>query len=178
VIAAQHWAARGVVGTAVAILLIHGVIGTALWLWLAGETKRGRRRARAWATAIFCLATVSGISVGARAPSTGPTQALSGIEWVIGLCAVILLWNRPSQSYYAARRPPAIERPPASHTPVAPSPSLRPRQAPPGQPNTRQDWPARPPSRGGWPGRGPSDRSDPQGQCPRPGPGQRLGPGQ
>ena len=138
VIAAQQWAARGAVGAAVAILLIHGVIGTALWLWLARETKRGRRRARAWATAIFCIATVSGISVDAHAPSTGPTQAFSGIEWVIGLCAVILLWNRSSRSYYAAQRPPAIARPPVSHTPVAPSPSLRPRQAPPGQPNTRQ----------------------------------------
>ena len=138
VIAAQQSAARGAVGAAVAILLIHGVIGTALWLWLAGETRRGLRRARAWATAIFCLATVSGISVDAHAPSTGPTQAFSGIEWVIGLCAVILLWNRSSRSYYAAQRPPAIARPPVSHTPVAPSPSLRPRQAPPGQPNTRQ----------------------------------------
>ena len=138
VIAAQQSAARGAVGAAVAILLIHGVIGTALWFWLARETRRGRRRARAWATAIFCIATVSGISVDAHALSTGPTQAFSGIEWVIGLCAVILLWNRPSRSYYAAQRPPAIARPPVSHTPVAPSPSLRPRQAPPGQPNTRQ----------------------------------------
>ena len=138
VIAAQQSAAPGAVGAAVAIVLIHGVIGTALWLWLARETRRGRRRARAWATAVFCLATVSGISVDAHAPSTGPTQAFSGIEWVIGLCAVILLWNRSSRSYYAAQRPPAIARPPVSHTPVAPSPSLRPRQAPPGQPNTRQ----------------------------------------
>ncbi len=178
VIAAQQWAARGAVGAAVAILLIHGVIGTALWFWLARETERGRRRARAWATAIFCIATVSGISVDAHAPSTGLTQAFSGIEWVIGLCAVILLWNRPSRSYYAAQRPAAIERPPVSHTPVAPSPSLRPRQAPPGQPNTRQDWPARPPSRGSWPGRGPSDRSGPRGQHPRSGPDQGLGPGQ
>ena len=138
VIAAQQLAARGAVGAAVAILLIHGVIGTALWFWLARETRRGRRRARGWATAIFCIATVSGISVDAHALSTGPTQAFGGIEWVIGLCAVILLWNRPSRSYYAAQRPPAIARPPVSHTPVAPSPSLRPRQAPPGQPNTRQ----------------------------------------
>ena len=138
VIAAQQLAARGAVGPAVAILLIHGVIGTALWFCLARETRRGRRRARGWATAIFCIATVSGISVDAHALSTGPTQAFGGIEWVIGLCAVILLWNRPSRSYYAAQRPPAIARPPVSHTPVAPSPSLRPRQAPPGQPNTRQ----------------------------------------
>ena len=137
-IAAQQLAPRGAVGAAIAILLIHGVIGTALWFWLARATKRGRRRARAWATAIFCIATVTGISVDAHAPSTGPTQAFSGIEWVIGLCAVILLWNRPSRSYYAALRPPAIARPPVSHTPVAPSPSLRPRQAPPGQLNTRQ----------------------------------------
>ena len=173
-IADQQWAARGAVGAAVAILLIHGVIGTALWFWLARETERGRRRARAWATAIFCIATVSGISVDAHAPSTGLTQAFSGIEWVIGLCAVILLWNRPSRSYYAAQRPAAIERPPVSHTPVAPSPSLRPRQAPSGQPNTRQDWPARPVARGlARPGPLRSQRP------PRPAPavGPRSGPG-
>ena len=39
VIADQQWAARGAVGAAVAILLIHGVIGTALWFWLARETR-------------------------------------------------------------------------------------------------------------------------------------------
>jgi len=149
VIAVQQQAARGAVGAAVAVLLIHGVIGTALWLWLARETKRGRRRARAWATAIFLIATVSGIGIDAHAPSTGLTQAFSGIEWVIGLCAVIMLWNRPSRAYYAAQQPPALYSPPVSPPPgQRPSPSLRPRQVPPpGQPNTRQDWPARPPSR-------------------------------
>jgi serine/threonine kinase PknH len=159
VVAAQQQAAPGAVRAAVAILLIHGVIGTALWLWLARETKRGRRRARAWATAIFCIATVTGIGVDAHAPATGLPQAFSGIEWVIGLCAVILLWNRPSRAYYAALPPPAAPPPP-----MAPSPSLRPRQVPPGQPNARQDWQARPPSRAGWPGQGPPNRADPRGQ--------------
>jgi hypothetical protein len=139
-IAAQQWAPRGAVGAAVAILLIHGVIGTALWFWLARETKRGRRRARAWATALFCIATVSGISVDAHAPSTGPTQAFSGIDWVIGLCVVVLLWNRPSRAYYRALTPPAVPQP------FSPSPSLRPRQMPPpGAGSTRRDWQARPP---------------------------------
>ena len=120
IVAQQHPAmARAAVGAAVAILLIHGVIGTALWLWLAREAGRGLRRARAWATALFCIATVSGIGIDAHAPSTGLTQAFSGIEWVIGLCAVVLLWNRPSRSYYAAQRPPV-----SYPVPSAPSPSL------------------------------------------------------
>jgi len=164
VIAAQQSAPPGAVGAAVAILLIHGVIGAALWLWLARQTKRGRRRARAWATAIFCIATVSGISVDAQAPSTGLTQAFSGIEWIIGLCAVILLWKRSSRAYYAAQRPPVTPRPPAAHAPVAPSPSLRPRQVPPGQPNTRQDWPARPSSRTGGPRPAQPSQADRPGQ--------------
>ena len=170
IVAQQHPAmARGAVGAAVAILLIHGVIGTALWLWLARETRRGLRRARAWATALFCIATVSGIGIDAHAPSTGLTQAFSGIEWVIGLCAVILLWNRPSRSYYAAQRPPV-----SYPVPSAPSPSLRPRQVPPGQPtNTRQDWQARPQGRPGWPGQGAPDRGGPRGQYP----GRVQGPG-
>ena len=163
-VAQQHPAAAwGADGAAVAILLIRGVIGTALWLWLARETRRGRRRARAWATAVFCIATVTGVGIGAHAPATGLIQAFSGIEWVIGLCAVVLLWTRPSRSYYAAQRPPAVYPPVFS-----PSPSLRPRQFPPGQPDTRQDWQARP----GWPGQGPPDRGDPQGQRPGQGPGQ------
>jgi len=152
VVAAQSQDRPGAVGAAVAILLIHGLVGTALWLWLARETRNGLRRARAWATAIFALATVGGI-VDATAPSTGLTQAFSGIEWVIGLCAVILLWNRPSRRYYDALRPPP------SYPLAGPSPSLRPRQVPPGssgssgpsgpsngqrnwgQPGTRRDWP-------------------------------------
>jgi hypothetical protein len=152
VIAAQNQDHPGAVGAAVVILLIHGLVGTALWLWLARETRNGLRRARAWATVIFALATVSGI-VDATAPSTGLTQAFSGIEWVVGLCAVILLWNRSSRRYYDALRPPP------SYLPAGPSPSLRPRQVPPGssgssvpsgpsngqrnwgQPGTRRDWP-------------------------------------
>ena len=152
VIAAQNQDRPGAVGTAVAILLIHGLVGTALWLWLARETGNGLRRARAWATVIFALATVSGIA-DATAPSTGLTQAFSGIEWVVGLCAVILLWNRSSRRYYDTLRPPP------SYLPAGPSPSLRPRQVPPGssgpsgpsgpsngqrnwgQPGTRRDWP-------------------------------------
>jgi hypothetical protein len=163
VIAAEQHAPRGAVGAAVAILLIHGVIGTALWFWLAQETKRGRRRARAWATAVFCIATVTGIGIDANAPSTGVTQAFSGIEWVIGLCAVIILWNRPSRSYYAAQQPPPVYPPPSVSPPpgLRPSPSLRPRQVPPGPPggpNTRQDWQARPPSRSRPPQPSPADR--------------------
>jgi len=152
VIAAQNQDRPGAVGAAVAVLLIHGLVGTALWLWLAHETRNGLRRARAWATVIFALATVSGIADTA-APSTGLTQAFSGIEWVVGLCAVILLWNRSSRHYYDALRPPP------SYLPAGPSPSLRPRQVPPGsssssgssgpsngqrnwgQPGTRRDWP-------------------------------------
>jgi serine/threonine kinase PknH len=164
VIAAQQQSPRGAVGAAVAILLIHGIAGTALWLWLARETKRGLRRARAWATAVFLIATVSGIGIDANAPSTGLTQAFGGIEWVIGLCAVIMLWNRPSRAYYAAQRPPAPAYPlPASPGP-RPSPSLRPRQVPPGQPNTRQDWPARPPSRASGPRPSQPSQADRPGQ--------------
>ena len=141
IIAQQHPAApHGAVGAAIAILLVHGLIGTALWLWLARETRRGLRRARAWATVIFVIATVSGIGVDANAPSTGLTQAVSGIDWVIGLCAVVLLWNRPSRAYYRALTPPSVPQP------FSPSPSLRPRQVPPSGPgSTRRDWPARPP---------------------------------
>jgi len=141
VIAAQMHPAspQGAVGAAVAVLLVHGVLGTALWLWLARETRRGLRRARAWATALFVLATVTGVGVDAHTPATGLTQAFSGIGWLIGLCAVILLWNRPSRAYYNALHP--VSRPPSGPQPVAPSPSLRPRQAAPG---TQRDWPARP----------------------------------
>jgi serine/threonine protein kinase len=141
IIAQQHPAApHGAVGAAIAILLVHGLIGTALWLWLARETRRGLRRARAWATAIFVIATVTGIGVDANAPSTGLTHAVSGIDWLIGLCAIVLLWNRPSRAYYRALTPPSLPQP------FSPSPSLRPRQVPSAGPgSTRRDWPARPP---------------------------------
>ncbi len=141
IIAQQHPAApQGAVGAAIAILLVHGLIGTTLWLWLARETRRGLRRAQAWATVIFVIATVTGIGIDANAPSTPLTQAFSGIDWIIGLCAVVLLWNRASRIYYRALTPPAVPQP------FSPSPSLRPRQMPPsGAGSTRRDWQARPP---------------------------------
>ena len=106
IIAQQQPAApQGTVGAAIAIVLVHGLIGTTLWLWLARETSRGLRRARTWATVIFVIATVTGIGIDANAPSTPLTQAFSGINWVIGLCVVVLLWNRPSRAYYRALHP-------------------------------------------------------------------------
>ena len=141
IIAQQHpLAPQGTVSAAIAILLVHGLIGTTLWLWLARETSRGLRRARAWATVIFVIATVTGIGIDANAPSTPLTQAFGGINWVIGLCVVVLLWNRSSRAYSRALTPPAVPQP------FSPSPSLRPRQMPPpGAGSTRRDWQARPP---------------------------------
>lgn len=85
---------------AVGIFIISGLIGAALWVWMAQSCKAGKGWARIVSTVLFGIETLS-VVAGAAAVASGGAARLYGIVvWLIGLAAVILLWQRQSTAYF------------------------------------------------------------------------------
>ena len=81
----------------VAVLSI--VVPIVLWLWMAWKCAAGRSWARVLSTVFFGLATVVTLASGPYG-AWGLAGAILG--WLIGLGAVVLLWQRSSSSYFRA----------------------------------------------------------------------------
>ena len=86
----------------VAVLLCAAEI--ALWLGVARACRRGSNGARVAGTVLFALHTVGVLGVLASSQEgLGPAKALTLIGWLIGLGAVVALWQRPSSTFFTAR---------------------------------------------------------------------------
>ena len=82
----------------IALALISGLLGVALWLWMARAVGRGRNWARILSTALFGLAT-PGLT-----GNNGVAQVFCAVlTWLTGLAAVWLLWRPASRAFF---RPP------------------------------------------------------------------------
>jgi hypothetical protein len=82
----------------VGFLIAGGLIGAALWLWMAQSCRAGKAWARTVSTVFFgidTLSVVAGVAVGG-----GLTRIYGLVVWVIGLIAIILLWQRSSSDYF------------------------------------------------------------------------------
>lgn len=78
----------------------------ALWLGIARACRRGSRGARVAGTVLFAVHTVGVLGVlASRQAGLGPAKVLTLIGWLIGLGAVVALWQRPSSALFAASRP-------------------------------------------------------------------------
>jgi hypothetical protein len=86
----------------VGFLILGGVVGVSLWLWMASKNKAGRRWARGLSTVCFAIYTLSLLAIIAR-PVTALDKIIPVVEWVVGLFAIVLLWQRESSDFYAAR---------------------------------------------------------------------------
>jgi hypothetical protein len=85
-------------------LIAGGIIGAALWLWMAQSCRAGKGWARVVSTVFFGIDTLS-VLVGVAAVQGGGLSRIFGIlVWVIGLIAIILLWQRSSSDYFRAPR--------------------------------------------------------------------------
>jgi hypothetical protein len=88
----------------IGFLIVGGLISAALWLWMAQSCKAGKGWARVVSTVFFAIDTVS-VLVGATGVQGGGLARFYGfVVWVIGLVAIILLWQRSSSDYF--RSPP------------------------------------------------------------------------
>jgi hypothetical protein len=84
----------------IGFLIVGGLIGAALWLWMAQSCKAGKAWARTVSTVLFAIDTASVLASVAAVPGGGLTRIYGLIVWVIGLIAIILLWQRSSSDYF------------------------------------------------------------------------------
>jgi len=87
----------------IALAVVSGVIGVALWLWMAQKNGQGRNWARILSTVLFGLATLDMFGVISQ-PKTVLGLVFPVLTWLIGLGAVILLWRRESTEFFKPRR--------------------------------------------------------------------------
>lgn len=83
----------------VGILILSGVVGASLWLWMASKNKAGRRWARVLSTVFFAIFTV-GLLAAIPQPVATVDKVLPVAGWLVGLSAIVLLWQRESSDFY------------------------------------------------------------------------------
>jgi hypothetical protein len=87
----------------VATIVVLGLIGIGLWLWMARANGAGKSWARIVAAVLFALNTLGLLSAVAR-PNAAGTKIFDVLGWLVGLGVTIFLWRRDSSEYYAQNR--------------------------------------------------------------------------
>ena len=91
---------------AVTLAILLCAADIALWLAIARACRRGSGGARVAGTVLFAVHTVGVLGVATSSQAgLGPAKVLTLIGWLIGLGAVMALWQPPSSAYFSARRP-------------------------------------------------------------------------
>jgi hypothetical protein len=79
--------------------IIGGLIAIGLWLWMAWANLRGRNWARIVAAVFFGINTLDLIVSFARVHAVG-SVIVSILVWLVGLGAIVLLFNKESAAYF------------------------------------------------------------------------------
>jgi hypothetical protein len=85
----------------IAFVLIFGLLGVGLWVWMARMNGAGRSWARIVASVLFGLNTIGLFSDIAR-PNSIITVIFAVLGWLVGLGAIVLLWRPESTAFYNA----------------------------------------------------------------------------
>jgi hypothetical protein len=91
------------VNAEIVIVIVAGIIGVGLWLWMAWANKRGKNWARITGTVFFGLYTLDLIFVAARSAS-GISTVFAIVTWLVGLGATIMLWRKESTAYFRGQQ--------------------------------------------------------------------------
>ena len=83
----------------IALALLSGIVGIALWLWMARANSQGKNWARIVSTVLFCLATLDLVGVLGE-PKTVLGLIFPLLTWLIGVCTVFLLWRSASSAFF------------------------------------------------------------------------------
>ena len=87
------------VHVSVALIVVVGIIGVGLWVWMARMNLKGRNWARITGTVFFGIDTLDLLGVlGGKA--SGVSAVFAIVTWLVGLGAVIMLWRRESSAYF------------------------------------------------------------------------------
>jgi len=83
-----------------AIVLVVGLIGLGLWLWMARANRAGKSWARITGTVFWGLDTLS-LLASISEHGAAATDLLGILVWLVGLAAVVFLWRRESSAYFS-----------------------------------------------------------------------------
>ena len=83
----------------ISLAVVSGVIGVALWLWMARANGQGKNWARILSSVLFGLATLDLFGVLSQ-PKTVLGLVFPVLTWLIGLGAVVLLWRKESTEFF------------------------------------------------------------------------------
>jgi hypothetical protein len=89
----------------IVLLVVSGVIGAALWFWMARTCGAGKSWARIVSTVLFAIETVNVIANFSRLSGGGVSRFYGIVVWLIGLAAIVLLWQRQSSDYFRSAPP-------------------------------------------------------------------------
>ncbi len=84
----------------IATIIVLGLIGIGLWLWMARANGAGKSWARIVAAVLFGLNTLGLVSAVARPAAIG-TKIFEILGWIVGLGATFYLWRRDSSEFFA-----------------------------------------------------------------------------
>ena len=87
----------------IALAVVSGVIGVALWLWMAQKNGQGRNWARILSTVLFGLATLDLFGVISQ-PKTVLGLVFPVLTWLVGAGAVYFLWRGESSEFFKPRQ--------------------------------------------------------------------------
>ncbi|HTQ90750.1 MAG TPA: hypothetical protein VMK84_14800 [Streptosporangiaceae bacterium] len=83
----------------IALAVVSGVVGVALWLWMARKNGQGKNWARILSTILFGLATLDMFGVLSQ-PKTVLGLVFPVLTWLIGLGAIVFLWRKESTEFF------------------------------------------------------------------------------
>jgi hypothetical protein len=82
------------------ILVVGALVGVALWLWMAWANGRGHNWARVVSAVFFGIATLDLLLSFTQV--LGVADRIVGVAvWLVGLAAIVLIFNRESAPFYA-----------------------------------------------------------------------------
>jgi hypothetical protein len=89
---------------AIVEFIVAGLIGAALWIFVAQVCRAGKSWGRILGTVLFGIYTLLQL-LGGVVLSGGATRIYAILVWLIGLAAIVLLWQRPSTEYFQSPQP-------------------------------------------------------------------------
>ena len=90
---------NSLVTASVVFIIVVGIIGVGLWVWMARMNLKGRNWARILGTVFFAIDTLDLLGV-FRGSASAISAVFAIVTWLVGLGAVIMLWRRESTAYF------------------------------------------------------------------------------
>lgn len=101
------------VNAAIGAAIVGAVLFVGLWLWMAFANRAGKNYARITSTVFFGIDTLfllGGLALSAGSAgsikTSGVSVAVGVLTWLVGLAAILLLWNKQSSDYYKPQQQP------------------------------------------------------------------------